>query len=302
MSHMDVVDGPADIFTPDVRDGRLFGRGSIDDKYAVALSLVLMHRHVTYLKNNGLDQHHAAMGILITGDEEHGGNHGAKKALEKIKADFCIALDGGTVDDIVVKEKGLFTLRLLAGGKAAHGSRPWLGKNAIDGFIEDYRRLKQFFPDPAGECWHRTMSCNVLHAGKAFNQVPDAAEAVFDIRYTENDDMDALYEEMRRSVRGDLQILRKEPMFFSGKSPFIDLLLEVSPESRTTFAHGASDARFLSRFGIPGVVWGADGELSAHSQEERVVISSIQALYDRLEAFVRRVTAESSRGDRLTGQ
>ncbi|MBW1954206.1 MAG: M20/M25/M40 family metallo-hydrolase [Deltaproteobacteria bacterium] len=295
MSHLDVVDGPDESFEPYTADGRLFGRGSIDNKYAVALSLFLVYRHVEALKKEGLDQNHASLGILVTGDEETGGKNGAKKALEKIKADFCIALDGGNVGEIVVKEKGIFTLKLTSKGEAAHGSRPWLGKNAIDAFIEDYNRLKSFFPEPAGDHWHRTMSCNVLHAGKAFNQIPESAEAVFDIRYTENDDMDALYEEMRRSVHGDLRILKKEPLFFSGTSPYIDLLLEVSPQSRTTFEHGASDARFLSEFGVPGVVWGADGEQSAHSRKERVLISSIRELRDRLERFVKKVEAESRR-------
>ncbi|PIP35515.1 MAG: peptidase M20 [Desulfobacterales bacterium CG23_combo_of_CG06-09_8_20_14_all_52_9] len=289
MSHLDVVDGPAELFEPSVHDGRVFGRGSIDDKYAVALSVVLMNRHVARLQREGLDQNCAAMGVLITGDEELGGQNGAKKALEKIQADFGIALDGGSVGQIVVKEKGLLTLKLIAEGKAAHGSRPWLGKNAIDILIEDYHRLKSLFPNPEGDHWHRTMSFNIVSAGKSFNQVPEIAEAVFDIRYTENDDIEELYKMMRGSVHGDLQIIRKEPIFIGGNSPFVDLLLEDSPQSKITFEHGASDARFLSEFGIPGVVWGADGEQSAHSRDEHVVISSIQALYDRLEAFFERI-------------
>ncbi len=289
MSHLDVVEGPDEVFEPRVRNGRLFGRGSIDDKYAVALSMVLMRDHMARLKKAGLDGRHAALGILITGDEEVGGHNGAKKALEKIKASFCVALDGGSVGEIVVKEKGLLTLKLVTRGKAAHGSRPWVGKNAIEVLMEDAKRLQSFFPPFSKDRWHRTVSFNMVRAGEAFNQVPERAEGVFDIRYTENDDMEGLYEKMREATAGDLLVVRKEPVFFSRTSPMIDLLLEVSPESQTTFEHGASDARFLSAFGIPGVVWGADGEESAHSRDEHVVISSIQALYRRLETFVERV-------------
>jgi len=289
MSHLDVVEGPEEIFEPVVREGKLFGRGSIDDKYAAALSMVLMERHAARLKKEGLGADAATLGILITSDEEVGGHQGARKALEKIRADFCIALDGGNIGEVVVKEKGLLTLKLIACGKAAHGSRPWLGENAIEKLMEDYRKLKPFFPGGSEDHWHRTLSFNVVRGGSVFNQIPETAEALFDVRYTETDDVDRLYEAMRESVTGQLRILKKEPVFFSGSTPFIDRLLEVSPESRTAFEHGASDARFLSDFGIPGVVWGADGEHSAHSRDEHVVIASIQTLSDRLEAFVEKV-------------
>ena len=44
MSHFDVVDGPDRLFSPWEENGCLYGRGSIDDKYAVALSLVLLEK------------------------------------------------------------------------------------------------------------------------------------------------------------------------------------------------------------------------------------------------------------------
>jgi len=42
MSHIDVVDAPAELFQPLEKDHKIYGRGSLDDKYAVALSLVLL--------------------------------------------------------------------------------------------------------------------------------------------------------------------------------------------------------------------------------------------------------------------
>ncbi len=286
MSHIDVVDGPDSVFEPRIKDGKLFGRGSIDDKYAVALSLVMLKNQILNLKKKGKGQNDLKLGVLITGDEEIGGHNGAEPALSKIKSDFCIALDGGSTGKIVIKEKGLFTLKLVTTGQSAHGSRPWLGENAILSLIDDFNKLKTFFEKESSDHWHKTISFNIMRAGNNFNQVPDSAEAVFDIRFTEDDDLDALYSSMKNAVKGDLQVVRKEPMFFSGRSPYLKMLLEASPESRFGFEHGASDARYLSNQGIPGVVWGADGDYSAHGTNEHINIPSIGVLYERIDAFL----------------
>ncbi len=289
MSHIDVVDGPEALFEPSIRDGRLYGRGSIDDKYAVALSLVLMKRYLERLGRQGKDQSDLPFGILITGDEEVGGHDGAQKALEQIEPEFCIALDGGRVNKVVVKEKGLLTLGLVSRGRAAHGARPWLGENAIENLFEDYGRIKGFFRQSTEDHWHRTLNLSLIRAGRSFNQVPDRAEATLDIRYTENDDIDRLLEQMRAAVSGELTVLAREPMFTSGRCPYLSLLLELSDTIRSGAEHGASDARFVSDYGICGVVWGADGDDSAHTADEHVNIDSLTRLYDLLEAFLKKV-------------
>ena len=145
MSHIDVVEGPDELFEPRVAAGNLYGRGSIDDKYAAALSLVLLKEHLRQIRQRGGHQQELPFGILITGDEEVGGADGACHALSGLKAEFCIALDGGSPDKIVVKEKGVLHLKLIARGTSAHGARPWLGENAIENLIADYHVLRSFF-------------------------------------------------------------------------------------------------------------------------------------------------------------
>ncbi len=78
----------------------------------------------------------------------------------------------------------------------------------------------------------------------------------------------------------------REPLFLGGDSPHLDLLLEIADKTGTGAAHGASDARFLSNYGIKGVVWGADGDMSQHALDEHVNIASIRALYDALNDFM----------------
>jgi succinyl-diaminopimelate desuccinylase len=286
MAHFDVVAGPDPLFEPVERNGRLYGRGSIDDKYAVALSLVLLKNHLVRLRDQGRDQTGLPFGILLTGDEEVGGYNGAKHALEHIRTDFCIALDGGAPERIVIREKGILRLRLTTRGKAAHGARPWLGINAIEQLVADYQQIKSFFEQQTPDHWHRTLNWGMVRAGRAVNQVPDEAEALLDIRYTEKDDPAALVEQMRRRISGTLEIMELEPLFISGDAPQLARLKEAAPAARTVFEHGASDARFLSVRDVPGVVWGADGEMSQHGDDEHVVIDSIERLYRSLEAFL----------------
>jgi succinyl-diaminopimelate desuccinylase len=117
------------------------------------------------------------------------------------------------------------------------------------------------------------------------NQVPDLAEAWLDIRFTEADDMDALVEEMRTAIEGEIEIQELWPLFTSGDSPYLGLLQQAAG-AEPVFEHGASDARFLSSYGMAGVVWGADGEMSQHSADEHVVIESIGQVHDALAAFL----------------
>lgn len=288
MAHMDVLNGSDDLFEPFVEDNKLYGRGSIDDKYAVALCMVLLKNFLNDLRSSHQQQEDLPFGILITGDEETGGYKGAKRALEKIRTDFCIALDGGGLQKIVVKEKGILRLKLVSKGKAAHGARPWLGENAIENLIQDYGRMRTSFEQSAPEHWHRTMNFSLIKGGEVVNQVPDYAEGIFDIRYTENDNIEELIDALKTAVRGELSVLQLEPLFYGGESPYLDMLLEISKTAEIGFEHGASDARFLADHGIKGIVWGADGDQSQHSSDEHVKIESVFELYRILFNFMKR--------------
>ncbi len=285
MTHLDVVDAPRQLFTPRREGDILWGRGSIDDKYAVALSLVMLKEFLAAKPQAW------PLGLLITSDEEIGGQNGAARMLPAIGTQFGIALDGGAPDRIIVKEKGILKIRLRATGISAHGSRPWLGKNAIDILIEDIMAIKGLFEyDPDDSLhWHRTCNVGLIKGGKAANQVPDRAEAVLDVRFTENDDPDKLVAQMQALVKGKLEEQARAQMFISLGSEYLELLRRCVPEATLEAEHGSSDARYLTPLGIDGVVWGADGRMSQHSDREHVLIPSIGLLYKRLAGFIRKV-------------
>ena len=76
------------------------------------------------------------------------------------------------------------------------------------------------------------------------------------------------------------------PMFLGGNSPYLDKLLSFTPSTQLGCEHGASDARHLADHGIPGIVWGADGDMSQHSEDEHIHIDSFISLYNILDQFL----------------
>lgn len=289
LAHFDVVAVEnEELFTPRVENGNLYGRGAIDDKYAVALSLLLFREHLASFKERGLGQEDISFGLLFTGDEEVGGYDGVGSIGNKIDTDFFIAIDGGNPGLIVTKEKGIIRLSLESTGRSAHAARPWLGQNAFDLLLEDYLAVKTLFLAETSDHWHKTVALTKCKAGNgSANMIPGRAKAVLDIRYPEQDDPDEIIAAIQEVVHGKIIVQDRAGLFFSGKSPWLSLLQKHSDGAVLGFEHGASDARYLSERNIPGAIWGADGEMSQHTEEEHIVLESLYHLYDRLDAFLR---------------
>lgn len=294
MTHFDVVEvnDPAQ-FSPYEQNGCLYGRGAVDDKYGVALSLILFREHLNKLKENGDSQEDMCFGLLLTGDEESGGADGAGKITQSLDTEFFIALDGGRPDHIVTKEKGILALHLAANGKSAHAARPWLGQSAFDILVGDYLKIKELFTDETPDYWHKTAVLANCHSGNgSTNIVPERATATLDIRYTENDDPEGLLASIDTLTESEITLKAMEPVFESGPSPLLDLLVRHAEGADVGFEHGASDARYLSRRNIPGAIWGAEGKFSHHTEQEHVVISSIYSVYDNLDRFLTEIQYE----------
>jgi succinyl-diaminopimelate desuccinylase len=104
------------------------------------------------------------------------------------------------------------------------------------------------------------------------------------------DDVDTLVKKMREKIKGDLLVEMKEPLFLGGESTYLNLLLDIAKNTTLGSEHGASDARFLREHGTPGIVWGADGDQSAHAYDEHLNLESLQELYRILDMFIGRVS------------
>jgi len=175
VAHTDVVEGPSEHFYPRVDAGRLFGRGAGDMKGQIAILVTLMRDILTQNPD-------APLGLMITTDEESGGENGVGYLLDKkgYRCNLAIIPDSGRLNEIVVVEKGLINGRIVSRGRSGHSSRPWNADNAVHRLMENLMGVRTHFQKLADESteehWYPTLSANILHTeNHTHNLIPDMA-------------------------------------------------------------------------------------------------------------------------------
>ncbi len=153
LSHLDVVPAKPEEwsihpFSGMIRDGFVWGRGALDCKGLVAVEALV----VMLLAREGFKPKGDVV-FAATADEEAGGHAGVgwlvEEHPEKIRADYAINEGGGYTMPVAGKhfflvqtaEKGIVCVRIRAGGRPGHGSRPGVGDNAVLRMAEVVKRL-----------------------------------------------------------------------------------------------------------------------------------------------------------------
>jgi acetylornithine deacetylase/succinyl-diaminopimelate desuccinylase-like protein len=160
MSHTDVVPVEDESlwehppFSATIDKGRIYGRGSDDDKGDVVahmMAAILLHRAGVKLGGELI--------LLAAADEESGGRWGAgwvaKNHPEKIRADWAINEGGGNpirtsqglVFPLCTGEKGRLEVKLTKMGRSGHASRPWAADNPVPAMAEAVQRIMQYQPE-----------------------------------------------------------------------------------------------------------------------------------------------------------
>jgi acetylornithine deacetylase/succinyl-diaminopimelate desuccinylase-like protein len=155
VSHLDVVpvgdDWDFEPFSGEIKDGVIYGRGSLDCKDLTAAQVVAAFElHAEGAPLNG------QLIIAATADEEKGGRLGAEYLIgnvpEKVTADYAvnegadqpIPINGKLAYFIQVGEKGTAWCTLKARGVAGHGSMPTLADNAVVKMARAVSRLHNY--------------------------------------------------------------------------------------------------------------------------------------------------------------
>jgi succinyl-diaminopimelate desuccinylase len=290
--HLDVVPGHAEQFVPRVEGDRLYGRGAYDMKGGLAAMMCAAHDLV--------EQRDVRVRLVIVPDEE-------SEDIECRSSDTLVrrgyvgdfAITGEPTNmHIGVQAKGVLACRILVSGRAAHGSTPWLGDNAIVKAVDVFRRIESLpFSRESSELFDRP-SINLGRAigGDAPNKVPDACVMDVDIRYLPEQDPDEILEAIRTIP--DVEVKRTfvfPPAHVSRSNPYVRALSEaLGPvthgASVSVGRDGASDAVSFLRAGIPAVEFGPAGS-GHHGPEEWVSISSLARYRRLLVDFARRLAA-----------
>lgn len=284
--HLDVVPGNIDQFSPLVKKGRLYGRGTGDMKAGCAVMMLA-------LRDLSRENKNMSVALMLTTDEEIGGRNGTEYLIkkEKYRSRLVIAPDGGTeLSTIVVNKKGILQLKLKGLGKSAHGSRPFWGENAIDKLIKDYLKLRKVIPELKTRQWKTTMNLGLIKGGDAVNKVPDYAEMLLDIRYPEIMDKEFILKKIKFLIPNYEVAMSGEPFIQDPKHPSIQLYKKVSSEVlgvKVKFGkmEGSSDARFFSELGIPAIITRIDSP-NIHTEDEYVELKAIEQFYKILTNFI----------------
>ncbi|HMQ31774.1 MAG TPA: M20/M25/M40 family metallo-hydrolase [Chloroflexaceae bacterium] len=285
--HLDVVVGRPEQFAPEVRDGRIYGRGSQDMKGSCAVMLRLI-RDLAALPER------PDVGFQLVTDEEIGGAEGTGRLLaEGWRCGFMLCLEP-TDMGVLFEHKGALWVELRLPGRPAHGSRPWDGHNPVGDLARGLAALDARFPIPDGpNSWQTTVTPTHVQTGAGSrNQVPPGASVTFDIRYTADTTPEAIQATLAECFpTAELVVgscgpgLRTDP-----EHPEVcrvaDLLAErLGRPPRFYREHFATDARYYTSAGIPAVCVGPVGA-GLHSDEEWVAIDSLLDLHAVLTAYI----------------
>ena len=279
--HVDVVHHPdPESYRSELVDGRIVGPGTGDMKGIVAILLELFRRF--HLQSPG-----RSLGLAITTDEETGGENGTRALFDEfgLRCGIGMVPDGGSIDHVVIEEKGILHLQLEATGQSCHAARPWLGSNALDRLTATIERIQGLFP-PGSDPGHWYPTCSVARIAtpnRSINRVPSHATATLDIRYPHPFATDELLERIRGVLVDGVTaspLVTAQPTQLAPDPVYFDVCEEVLGRRPVALReHGGSDARFMAGHGIP-VIMSRPLCGNLHSRQEWIDIASMVQFYE----------------------
>lgn len=305
--HYDVV--PAgngwthDPFSGKVIDGKLYGRGSSDQKSGVVSQIFAIYA----LKKAGV----RLKGTVIsssTPDEETGGFAGLGYLVEqgiitKENTQYCVITECLDVDKICLGHRGTLWFEVVTKGKQSHGSMPSEGVNAIvqmqrllnmmDKEIQPQLEITSQYPVNPPACKKSTLTVTMIQAGNKINTVPNECVASFDWRLIPEQDTKWALEEMKRVMElvkqdhpdfeAELRVQMKvDPTMVPDDTPVVKAFLDAGRKvlgaaPDFSVSPGSDDQKFVvQQAGIDQcIVYGPGPLTQAHKSDEYVPIQDM---------------------------
>lgn len=283
--HLDTVgvQGMSAPFEPAERDGRLYGRGAQDMKGGLA-AMIDAARAAAH---RGFRKGRLVVAAVV--DEEFA-SVGADALVSKWTADGAVVTEPTDLQ-IGVAHKGFAWLEVDVRGRAAHGSRPREGRDAIMRMGRVLQRLERLDRELQARPPHRFMGTGSLHAstvagGREWSSYPDQCRLQLERRTIAAETAATATEEIEQVLaalrREDPEFEAETRLVFS-RSPYEidpghDLVTALAATTnRSAPIVGMSfwtDAAILADAGIPSVLFGPGGA-GLHSVEEYVLLEEV---------------------------
>ena len=283
--HMDVVPARLDAFTPKIKNGCLFGRGACDTKGSIAS---FFHAFLRLSKESVRPGNTEIIFVGLV-DEEFGQAGSRALAQKGPKANLAIAGEPTNLK-VVSAHKGNLWIRLSTTGKAAHGSTPQHGTNAItlispilEALTNDYRKLLSEKKHPL--LGSPTISIGAIRGGSQPNVVPDHCQIDIDRRTIPGETDESVEKEMKHLFRKlkikspDFSVTRSvpcRPLDTDSSLPLVQSFLKASNRRTTIGVPYFTDASPISMGGTPALVYGPGNIAQAHSKNEWVCLKEVE--------------------------
>jgi succinyl-diaminopimelate desuccinylase len=297
--HTDVVPtGPveewdSDPFTPVVRDGLLFGRGTADMKSGIAAMVTACERFVT----NHSD-HTGSIAFLITSDEEGPAKNGTVKVIETLEArgekiDCALVGEPSSSEQLgdTVKNgrRGSLGAVLNVRGIQGHVAYPQLADNPIHKVLPALNQLCAVHWDDGNDFFPPTsFQISNIHSGTGVtNVIPGHIEVTFNLRYSTELDhhqiiktSEAIFEQHGLDYEVDWN-LSGLPFLTSAGSLVEAAKLSIKQitglDTELSTAGGTSDGRFIAPTGAQVLELGPVNA-TIHQINEHVRVSDVDQL------------------------
>jgi acetylornithine deacetylase len=286
--HLDTVQvtGMTNPFTPRLADGRLYGRGAVDDKACLTAFMLAM-------RDLARDPPPGDVTLLAASDEEFS-FLGITHHVER-DARYDLGVAGEPTELRVVRAcKGCVRWYVEVQGRAAHTSKPHEGVDAVvaarkllDRFEAEMRRRTAVHPLLGSA----TLTCTAFEAGEGPNTVPSRARLRFDYRYLPSEVGDAVWRYFAEIAAGlaatmpGIRIVTEKPFIDADAMDVPQHEAIVRLLSDVCGRHGVdptpegvpygSDSTKMVASGIPTVVFGPGNIVQAHALDEYVEIAQV---------------------------
>jgi acetylornithine deacetylase len=297
-AHMDTVgvEGMERPFEPVVRDGRLHGRGAYDMKGSLAACMLAARR---------LASEELSGDVIVTAvaDEEYA-SIGVQSVLAKWPADAAIVTEP-TGLRVCVAHKGFVWAEIETEGRAAHGSRPAEGIDAITRMAPVLGRLADLQAALDAAPGHELVGPGSVHAsliegGQELSSYPARCRLALERRTAPGESADDFARECEALVEGmhgaEVRMGLVRPPF--SVDPDAEVVQAVCRAAETVTSRPAQvygetywmDAALTQAAGIPTVVFGPGGA-GAHAVDEWVDLASVDACSEALVAAAHELCA-----------